>query len=355
MLKRLGLPGLVVGLVVGLAAGGTFAWAAIPDSATGMIAACYPRSGPNKGVLRIIDHQAGRACTSSEAMVMWPSRAFRWRGQWQSSTAYAVNDVVGSNGSAYIATQATTNILPSNASYWSLMASVGSQGTPGASAGVCVGYPHAAIDWSGCDVAGAALAGQNFSGANLTGADISSANLTGANLVNANLSNANLSDANLSNANLEGATVTGTNFAGATMVVAPAGGIIGTPAALPVGWSVLFGYLIGPGALLESASLAGQSLAGLNLTGVNLISANLTGANLTGVNLTNASVDFADLSGANVTDANLTGADLANTTFQNATGLSTVTGVFVFDDTVCPDGTNSSTNGTSPQSCVGHE
>jgi len=355
MLKRLGLRGLLVGLVVGLAAGGTFAWAAIPDSATGMIAACYPRSGPNKGVLRIVDHQAGRACTSSEAMIMWPSRGFRWRGQWQSSTAYAVNDVVGSNGSAYIAIQATTNILPSNASYWSLMASVGAQGTPGASAGICVGYPHAGIDWSSCDLAGATLVGQNFTGANLAGVDMSDANLSGANLVNANLSNANLSDANLSDANLEGATVTGTNFAGATLVVAPAGGIIGTPAALPAGWSVLFGYLIGPGAMLQSANLAGQNLGGLNLTGVNLISANLTGANLTDVNLTNAYLDYADLSGANVTDANLTGANLTNATLQHATGLSTATGMFVFEDTVCPDGTNTSTNGTNPQSCVGHD
>jgi len=355
MLKRLGLRGLLVGLVVGLAIGGTFAWAAIPDSATGMIAACYPRSGPNKGVLRVVDHQAGRACTSSEAMIMWPSHGFRWRGQWQAGTAYAVNDVVGSNGSTYIATQATTNILPSNASYWSLMASVGAQGAPGASAGNCVGYPHAEIDWSGCDLSGAALAGQHFTGANLAGAHLSGANLSGANLVNADLSNADMSDANLTNANVEGATVTGTNFAGATMVVAPSGGIIGGPAALPAGWSVLAGYLIGPGALLESANLAGQSLGGLNLTGANLISANLTGANLTNINLTNAYLNYADLSGANVTDANLTGADLTNATFQHAAGLSTATGVFVFDDTVCPDGTNTSTNGTNPQSCVGHD
>ncbi len=49
------------------------AWAAIPSSTTGNIAACYRTTGPNKGAVRIIDHQAGRACYADEAMLTWPA------------------------------------------------------------------------------------------------------------------------------------------------------------------------------------------------------------------------------------------------------------------------------------------
>jgi dienelactone hydrolase len=69
MLKRLGWRGLLVGLVVGLAVGGTFAWAAIPTSTTGAITACYPTNGASKGSLRVIDYQAGVRCASGQAML----------------------------------------------------------------------------------------------------------------------------------------------------------------------------------------------------------------------------------------------------------------------------------------------
>ena len=75
----------------------------------------------------------------------------------------------------------------------------------------CLGYPHAAVDWSGCDLHGANLSGQNLSGANLTGA-----NLSGTNLTNANLSGANLTDADLTGATLTGAARTGTIWSNTT-------------------------------------------------------------------------------------------------------------------------------------------
>ena len=45
---------------------------------------------------------------------------FNHKGDYSSSTAYVLNDVVYYNGSAYIAKQSTTNNVPTNATYWNL-------------------------------------------------------------------------------------------------------------------------------------------------------------------------------------------------------------------------------------------
>ena len=134
-MQRLGLKsGLLLGLVVGLAAGGTFAWAAIPDSTSGTITACYPTSGTSKGALRIIDYQAGTRCATGEALLQWQRNVLRWRGAWVSTASYAANDGVLYNGSAYVAKLTSTGIVPTNTTSWALMVSkgaAGAQGTPG--------------------------------------------------------------------------------------------------------------------------------------------------------------------------------------------------------------------------------
>src|SRR5262245_53604848 len=64
-MKRFGWrSGLVGGLVLGLGVGGAVTWAAIPDSTTGTITACYPTSGPSQGALRVIDAQNGDHCAA---------------------------------------------------------------------------------------------------------------------------------------------------------------------------------------------------------------------------------------------------------------------------------------------------
>jgi uncharacterized protein YjbI with pentapeptide repeats len=78
-------------------------------------------------------------------------------------------------------------------------------------------------------------------GANLSGANLSNFNLSGAILRNAILTGANLSGATLTNANLNGA-----NLTGATLTGVVSGGITGTPSALPDGWQLINGYLVGP-------------------------------------------------------------------------------------------------------------
>jgi uncharacterized protein YjbI with pentapeptide repeats len=118
--------------------------------------------------------------------------------------------------------------------------------------------------------------GANLMGANLTGANLSGVDLVGANLKGADLSGANLAQADLSGATVEGATLDGTVLAGAKVSRLASGSITGTPTSLPAEWTVVSGYLVGPGANLRGASLASTNLAGLNLDDVDLTYADLT-------------------------------------------------------------------------------
>jgi len=53
-----------------------------------------------------------------------------WKGPWNSSTAYTIDDAVSHSGSSYICIQAGTNQNPSSATaYWQIMASAGTNGT----------------------------------------------------------------------------------------------------------------------------------------------------------------------------------------------------------------------------------
>ena len=55
---------------------------------------------------------------------------FNWKGAYNSSTAYVVDDVVSLSGSSYVCIQAGTNQNPASASaYWEQMSSAGTDGT----------------------------------------------------------------------------------------------------------------------------------------------------------------------------------------------------------------------------------
>lgn len=88
--------------------------------------------------------------------------------------------------------------------------------------------------------AGKSLVGANLDGWNLRGSDFSGADFTGASLVLANLTGANLTGANLTGVNLEQADLTDARLDG---VIAT--GIIGTPKALPKGYRIKAGALVG--------------------------------------------------------------------------------------------------------------
>ncbi|HUD16806.1 MAG TPA: pentapeptide repeat-containing protein, partial [Acidimicrobiales bacterium] len=231
------------------------------------------------------------------------------------------------------------------------------------------------------------LDGADFTGADFTGADLSDSLALNTIFTNATFTNADLNGTNFTDANFSGATFSGATFSGAILTNADlngadlssadltnvkSGGITGTPASLPSGWTLFNGYLVGAGANLRGAKLSGADLAGANLSdadfnvaslsgadlvGTNLSDANLGDTNFTGANLTDAEIIGADLDGADLLNADLSGADfagsnLSNATFTGTTGDATadVTGV-EWDDTTCPDGTNSNDDDFT---CLGH-
>jgi len=110
---------------------GSVAWAAIPDSRTGVVVACYPKTGATAEVLRVINYQTGARCRSSEAMVSWPTSGMRYRGAWSTTGTYYKGDVVGYAGGSYVATKTSTNVTPTNPSAWALMAAKGVPGQQG--------------------------------------------------------------------------------------------------------------------------------------------------------------------------------------------------------------------------------
>ena len=54
---------------------------------------------------------------------------FNWKGAFNNSTAYAVDDVVSSGGSSYVCILASTGNAVSNGTYWNIMSSAGTNGT----------------------------------------------------------------------------------------------------------------------------------------------------------------------------------------------------------------------------------
>ena len=59
------------------------------------------------------------------------SLKFNWKGTYNGSTAYAVDDVTEYNGSSYICILASTGNLPTNTTYFQPMATKGTYGTDG--------------------------------------------------------------------------------------------------------------------------------------------------------------------------------------------------------------------------------
>lgn len=123
----------------------------------------------------------------------------------------------------------------------------------------------------------------------------------------------------LTGCDLRGRDLTGVDLTGATLTGVRSGANTGVPAALPAGWRLSSGYLVGQQAYLARAALNTSDLAGADLTGAELISANLRGADLSAATLAGASLPLSDLR-----DADLTGADLGQADVQGAQFRGTV-------------------------------
>lgn len=406
MLVRIVRSRVTVGVVcaaLGATIVGGIAWAAIPSTNNGQISACYPTSGVAKGQLRVIDYQAGERCRAGEAPISWQKYGLRFRGAWASTTGYTRDDLVTDRDGVFVAIANNTARRPgSNPTYWTGLASVPPR---------CAGYPRAGVDWSvpgstagnGCDLRGMVLVNPNLSGANMRNANLSGlrvdvidataidqiparpatfahANLAGANLAAAEMTNGymkNLPAVDFTGAILVGANLTDSriqaDFTNADLTNAMLFNAYFIPSSVePFAMASVWSNTTCPDGTNSDANggscdghLRRQQITGdhtgQNLSGVDwrladiglfasLASANLTGANLSGAHvLAFTSLSDANLSGANLTYAYLHQTDLtgASLTGANLTGVTWI-------EVTCPDGTLSNTNGTSPQSCLGH-
>ena len=87
---------------------------------------------------------------------------FVWQGAYSGATAYVADDVVSYNGSSYICILASTNNLPTNTTYWSIMSSAGTNGTNGTDVGTTITTQGDLLyrDASGLQRLGAGTSGQ---------------------------------------------------------------------------------------------------------------------------------------------------------------------------------------------------
>jgi len=88
---------------------------------------------------------------------------FNWKGAYNSSTTYAVDDVVSSGGNSYVCIQAHSNQAVGNATaYWNIMSSAGTNGTNGTDVGATITTQGDILyrDGSGLARLGAGTSGQ---------------------------------------------------------------------------------------------------------------------------------------------------------------------------------------------------
>jgi uncharacterized protein YjbI with pentapeptide repeats len=144
--------------------------------------------------------------------------------------------------------------------------------------------------------------------------DLSGANM---NIFSNRLSLYYLSYANFTGCNFSGVDISKLDLQYATLTGVISDATTGQNYTLPTNWSLINGYLVGPGANFTNQPY----LYGLNLSGINLTGANFSGANLTNTNLTNSNLTGANFSGANLTNANLSNANLTGAILSTYTGV----------------------------------
>jgi hypothetical protein len=136
-----------------LALGAGVAYATIPASGSGVISGCYEK---RTGILRVIDTEAGKNCTSFEMPISWNKKGdtgnpgaqgergpkgdpgLTWRGEWECNTMggrYDRGDVVLRHGSSWVWTAASPALScedpVSSPSSWQPVALQGEHGPPG--------------------------------------------------------------------------------------------------------------------------------------------------------------------------------------------------------------------------------
>ncbi len=108
-----------------------------------------------------------------------------------------------------------------------------------------VGVPALLPDYWVVSAAGFIVGpGADLSEADLTGADLGGTTLIHVDLDGTNLTDAKLKGVNLSSASMVGTTLSGADLTDSTLTGVVSSGIVGVPAALPAGWSLVDGVLV---------------------------------------------------------------------------------------------------------------
>jgi len=126
---------LATGLAATVAASGL---AATSAEASTTIFACYSNTTDALQYLK----PPATTCPTGTTLLSWSqtgpqgpqgAKGFNWRGAWNSTTAYAVGDVVGYSGASWIAKVANTGSTPAiSNTNWFTVAARGAVGAPGA-------------------------------------------------------------------------------------------------------------------------------------------------------------------------------------------------------------------------------
>lgn len=121
--------------------------------------------------------------------------------------------------------------------------------------GVVTPAPTPGVDWSGCDLFGASFNQVDLTNVNLAGADLENVTFGGAPMVGDNLSNADMENDDVqpntfTDINMTGANISLDFFDPDAITGLVSGGLTdsdGAPTAMPTGWKLSNGYLVGPG------------------------------------------------------------------------------------------------------------
>lgn len=221
----------------------------------------------------------------------------------------------------------------------------------------------AGANLSGTDQSGKQLMQCDLSGINFAGASFADASLGNADLTGADLSGADFDGADLKNAILVGTNVAGAEFGAVDNVLVSSGGVTGTPASLPVNWTLTGGFFVGPGVNLVGADLSGVDLSSTNLTFAFLTDANLAGADLRYTTLTDSTLEGAALGSATLD--HVTSGGIEGTPESLPDGWQLIDGTLVGPETTdgetqvtCPEGQSCSSapitrNGTTVSASFG--
>ena len=196
------------------------------------------------------------------------------------------------------------------------------------------------------DLSRSSLVGANLEKADFTGAALYRASLTGANLKDATFRRANLKDAFLNGANLQGAHLASADFSEIYFDVNP--DFRGADLRNANFYEAILNGVDFSGARLDEASFNRAELKGTIFVSANLNEAEMKDAVAQGARFNNADVSDANFSESDLTNAGFQSADIEDARFSeaNLTGAN-FSGALnadkaIFDDTVCSDGSTSS-------------